>query len=146
MKIRQGFKFRLEPTPEQRQLFARFAGSCRFVYNKLLSLNDERYQDARFALNTPKIPEYVGHGLLKLWKQSDEYGWLRETYSQCLQQAVKDLERAYTNLFEGRADEVIHLWDILYAQLSLHGLAVWRHGECVVGAAGIFHRENCQPR
>lgn len=110
MKIRQGLTFRLEPTPEQRQLLVRFAGSCRFVDNKLLSVNDQRHQPARFALSTPKIPEYVSHGLLKLWKQSDAYGWLKETYSQGLQQAVRDLERAYTNFFEGRADDSDLAW------------------------------------
>lgn len=103
MKIRKGYKFRLKPKGDQYAKLAQQAGSCRFVYNKLLSLNDERYIGAQFGLNTPKIPEFVGHGLLKLWKQSDEYGWLKDTDSQVLQQAVKDLERGYRNFFEGRA-------------------------------------------
>jgi len=36
------------------------------------------------------------------WKQSEEYGWLSAVHSQVLQQCLKDLERAYTNLFAGR--------------------------------------------
>ncbi len=40
--------------------------------------------------------------LVAWWKQSEEYGWLQEVHSQVLQQGVKDLERAYTNLFAGR--------------------------------------------
>ena len=102
MKIRRGFKYRLEPTPEQRQKFAQFAGACRSVYNKILSMNNARYEPARFNLHTPRINYNDSAGLLKLWKQSDEDGWLKETDSQVLQQALRDLDQAYTNLFAGR--------------------------------------------
>lgn len=104
MKIRRGFKYRLEPTPEQRQKFVHFAGSCRFVYNKILTMNDARYETAWFNLHNPRISYNDSAGLLKLWKQSDEYSWLKEIDSQVLQQALKDLDRAYTNLFTGRAN------------------------------------------
>ena len=33
-----------------------------------------------------------------------DYPWLKEADSQALQQALKDLDRAYINFFEGRAD------------------------------------------
>jgi putative transposase len=33
-----------------------------------------------------------------------EHLWLKESDSQAMQQAIKDLDRAYTNFFEGRAD------------------------------------------
>ncbi|MGC1953597.1 MAG: transposase [Gammaproteobacteria bacterium] len=42
--------------------------------------------------------------LLTLWKQSDEYGFLADINAQVLQQALKDLDRAYANLFAGRAE------------------------------------------
>ena len=104
MKIRRGFKYRLKPTNEQRQRFVGQAGACRFVYNKILAINDARYDGARFNLNTPRINYHDSASYLKLWKQSEEYGWLKETDSQVLQQALKDLERAYINLFKGLTD------------------------------------------
>ena len=103
MKILKAFKYRLKPNAAHHDKLARQAGSCRFVFNKLLALNEARTIGYQFRLHTPKLPEFVGHGLLTLWKQSEEYGWLKEADSQALQQAVKDLERAYTNFFEGRA-------------------------------------------
>ncbi len=39
---------------------------------------------------------------LPAWKQ--EFAWLKETPSQSLQQSLKDLERAFKNFFEKRAD------------------------------------------
>src|ERR1700692_1183169 len=40
----QAFKFDLRPNGEQLRNLRQFAGSCRFVYNKALALNVERYQ------------------------------------------------------------------------------------------------------
>ena len=37
MLFRQGFLFKLKPNGRQAQLMSRFAGCCRFVYNKGLS-------------------------------------------------------------------------------------------------------------
>ena len=40
----QAFKFELQPSGEQLRNLRQFAGSCRFVYNKGLALNLERYE------------------------------------------------------------------------------------------------------
>ena len=40
---------------------------------------------------------------LATWKQAPETEWLAQAPSQPLQQTLKDLERAYTNFFKGRA-------------------------------------------
>ena len=37
---------------------------------------------------------------LRLWKQSDEYGFLKECPSQVLQQKLMDLDRAFSNCFD----------------------------------------------
>jgi transposase len=48
MQRLQAFKFELMQTGEQQRLMRRFAGSCRFVYNKALALQKDR--------NRPVIP------------------------------------------------------------------------------------------
>lgn len=83
---------------------SQFAGCCRFVVNKVLALNDERYLFNRFGLNVPRISYNDAAGMLKLWKQSDETPWLKACDSQVLQQALMQLERGYVNCFEGRSD------------------------------------------
>src|SRR4029077_11165769 len=75
----------------------RFAGSCRFVYNKALALNVERYEQKKKRLG------YAGLcALLPNWKMEHEF--LSAVPAQALQQALKNLERAYTNFFQKRAD------------------------------------------
>jgi len=92
----QGYKFELMPSGEQLRHLRRFAGSCRFVYNKALALNKLRYE------NKEKRLGYAGVcALLPNWKM--EHDWLSDTPSQALQQSLKDLERAYTNFFKKRA-------------------------------------------
>jgi transposase len=44
MLRRQGYKFEAQPNGEQLRNLRRFAGACRFVYNKALALNKEMYE------------------------------------------------------------------------------------------------------
>jgi putative transposase len=93
----QAFKFELMPNGEQTRNLRQFAGSCRFVYNKGLALNIERYEKKEKRLG------YAGLcALLPNWKMEHEF--LSNVPAQALQQALKNLERAYTNFFQKRAD------------------------------------------
>jgi putative transposase len=94
---RQAFQFDLHPNDEQIRNLRQFAGSCRFVYNKALALNVERYEKKEKRLG------YAGLcALLPNWKMEHEF--LSAVPAQALQQALKNLERAYTNFFRKRAD------------------------------------------
>ena len=95
---RQAFRFALRPTDTQERLFRQFAGACRFVHNRALALEIDRH-----ASGEPRLG-YVGtSGLLPRWKRDPETLWLAGIHSQILQQALKDLDRAYRNFFEKRA-------------------------------------------
>jgi len=67
------------------------------VYNKALALNVERYEKKEKRLG------YAGLcALLPNWKMEQEF--LSNVPAQALQQSLKNLERAYTNFFQKRAD------------------------------------------
>ena len=97
MQIRKGYKYRLKTNRSTGGKFVRFAGACRFVWNKILSINEHRYFSG-----VPRLSYAEACELVAWWKQSEEYGWLKEVHSQVLQQCLKDLERAYANLCAGR--------------------------------------------
>lgn len=99
MERLQAFKFELQPNGEQAQQMRRFAGSCRFVFNKALALQQERHEQGEKKLSYAGLCK-----ALTEWKAQPETVWLKETHSQALQQTLKDLERAYVNFFEKRAD------------------------------------------
>jgi len=98
VKRLQAFKFELRPNGVQRRQMRWFAGSCRFVYNKGLAL-----QKARFEADETKLT-YAGLcKLLTKWRSETETRWLKDAPTHSLQQALKDLERAYIHFFAKRA-------------------------------------------
>ena len=93
--IRKAFKFRLNPTTEQTQQMVEFAGANRFVWNKALALNLARLENKQPILWYFELVYWLG-----LWKQSEEYGFLKAVHSQPLQQTLKDLSRAFSDAFD----------------------------------------------
>jgi len=87
------------PNGQQKRQMRRFAGSCRFVYNKALALQKERYERGEKKLGYAGLCK-----LLTEWRNSAETAWLAEAPIHPLQQKLKDLERAYSNFFAKRAD------------------------------------------
>ena len=99
MQRLQAYRFELKPNGEQQRLMRRFAGSCRHVYNKALALQQDRHKAGEKKLGYAALCK-----ALTEWKAGPETLWLNESPSQALQQALKNLERAYKNFFEKRAD------------------------------------------
>jgi putative transposase len=99
MERLQAYKFQLRPKAAQEVKMRRFAGCCRFLWNKALALEKETYG------TTGKRIGYNGlAGFLRDWKKEEDTAFLAEAHSQVLQQALKDLDRAYVNFFQKRAD------------------------------------------
>ena len=99
MQRLQAFKFELKPTGDQQRDMRRFAGSCRFVFNKALALQIENYEAGG------KFIGYVAMARrLTEWRNGPETPWLKDSPVHPLQHALKDLERAYKNFFAKRAD------------------------------------------
>jgi len=98
MQRLQACKYELMPTGEQQRDMLRFAGSCRFVFNRALALQKERYERGEKKLGYAGLCK-----LLTEWRNSAETAWLADAPVHPMQQALKDLERAYANFFAERA-------------------------------------------
>lgn len=99
MERLQAYKFQLRPKAEQENLMRRFAGCCRFVWNKALALEKETFENEGRRLGFSLLCN-----ILRDWKKEDGTTFLSEAHSQILQQTLKDLDRAYKNFFAKRAD------------------------------------------
>lgn len=95
MEVLRGYRFKLKPTQEIEHTFVVMAGHTRFVWNKALRLNLDRLNQ-----QVPIIWYNDLCGLLHLWKQSEEYGFLAEANAQALQQKLKDLSQAFSDAFD----------------------------------------------
>ena len=76
----------------------RFAGACRFVFNRALARQNENHEAGNKYIPYGKMASWLVE-----WKNATETQWLKDAPSQPLQQSLKDLERAYKNFFQKRA-------------------------------------------
>jgi putative transposase len=95
MISRKANTYRLYPTSEQAQQMAQIAGSCRFVYNLALEQRRDWYRPGRKFNYASQCREVTA--------LRAEVEWLKAAPVHTLQQALKDLDRAYQNWWSGRA-------------------------------------------
>ena len=99
MQRLQAYKYELMPTGEQQRNMRRFAGSCRFVYNKALAMQKENHEAGNKFIGYVAMAKH-----LTGWRNGENTPWLKDAPCHPLQHALKDLERAYRNFFAKRAD------------------------------------------
>jgi len=89
-------KVRIYPTDEQIIQLSKDFGATRWLWNQSLSLMSQTYKETGKGVSAYDMKKRIP-GLKK------EKEWLKETYSQCLQQSILNLSQAFINFFEGRA-------------------------------------------
>jgi len=99
MKQKRAYRYRFYPTAQQQQILARTFGCCRYVYNWALQQKTNAYYQRGERLYYYDL----SIGLTNLKKQ-DTTHWLNEVASVPLQQALRHLDKAFLNFFEGRAE------------------------------------------
>lgn len=97
MKITRGYKYRIYPNALQKAAIDSTFGCCRFVYNHCLSHRKEVY-----ASDKRNASQYECMRLVTALRHDPEHIWLAACDSMALQEAVKDLNKAFTNFFEKR--------------------------------------------
>lgn len=97
-KQKRAYLYRFYPTDEQARILARTFGCVRFAYNWALRLRTDAYVQEQ-----KRVSYYDTSSQLARLKQQDDRAWLKEVSSVPLQQALRHLERAFRNFFEGRA-------------------------------------------
>ena len=95
--MNKGVKFRIYPNKEQQNLIHQTFGCCRLVYNKGLAMRKEAFA------NDEKVGYTQTSAMLTELKRQEEFQFLKVVDSIALQQALRDLDRAFVNLFQKRA-------------------------------------------
>ena len=89
-------KVRIYQTAEQQAHLAQAFGCVRWVWNQSLSVMSATYRETGKGVSALSMKKQI-----PVWKK--EHEWLKECYSQCLQQSVLNLSQAFINFFDGRA-------------------------------------------
>ena len=89
----RAYKYRIYPTDEQKVLFAKTFGCCRFVYNWALNLKIEAYKLEKKSVAYKEVQDRMVNELKK------DNQWLTEVNSQALLNSIRNLDTAYKNFF-----------------------------------------------
>ena len=89
----RAYKYRINPTKEQKVLIEKHLWCCRFVWNTFLGERKRAYEEEWKTLTYYDNAE----ALTQLKK---ELTWLKEVNSQSLQATLKDLNQAYERFFK----------------------------------------------
>ena len=89
------YRYRIDPTPGQRQALARAFGCARVVYNDALIERQRAYQAGDNLSDTE-----VQRRVVTLAKSTPQRAWLAEVSSVVLVQACQDARRSYRNWFD----------------------------------------------
>lgn len=92
------YKFKLQPTQEQKVLLDKHFGCIRYVYNHFLNERKEQYQADKKSDNY-----YTQAAALTKLKKQESTIWLKEVNAQSLQYALRCLDTAYVNFFRRNA-------------------------------------------
>jgi len=88
----KAFRYRMYPDEEQRKMFLKHLGACRFVYNLSLEQKIKAYETDKKTLTHFDLNKM----LPELKSEND---WLKEVNSQSLQQTNKNLDSAFKRFF-----------------------------------------------
>ncbi len=80
MQRLQAFKYELMPDGAQQRHMRRFAGACRFVFNKALALQKARYEQGENKLGYAALCK-----LLTAWRNGADTAWLADAPAHPLQ-------------------------------------------------------------
>jgi putative transposase len=99
VEIKQAFKYELKPNIGQLRGMYRFAGCRRRVFNMGLALQIANHAAGEKYIRYESMAKNLG-----TWRLNSDTTWLSEAPFHTLQQALKDLDKAYKNFFAKRAD------------------------------------------
>jgi putative transposase len=98
MLVTRAYRHKARFTPEQEMLARRFAGCTRLIYNAGLEQRKLGY-----AVTGQRMSYMRQTYFLKEVKADPRFAFLSQAPAHVLQQALRDLDRAYQNFFAGRA-------------------------------------------
>jgi putative transposase len=95
---KKAYKFRFYPSAQQKQVLAQTFGCVRFIFNWGLTQYQQHFKATGKGLSYSELA-----ALLVELKQDPERAWLAEVSAVPLQQALRHLDKAFTNFFAKRA-------------------------------------------
>lgn len=91
----KSLKIRIYPSKEQEEKIWKHIGSCRFIWNYMIDIQQNNYENGGKYLSS-----FSMINLLKSIKNDGEHNWLYEVSNASLQTVCRDLDKAYKGFFK----------------------------------------------
>ncbi len=92
----RAIKIRLYPNKAQELKLNKVFGCYRFVYNQMLALKQNTYNENKNSLGLTELTKYFHGTLLK----DEQYDWLKEQNTKVMKQAIRQMLTAYDKFFK----------------------------------------------
>lgn len=90
----KAYQYRIYPNNSQKELLNKHFGACRLIYNLALEVKQQTYKVKNKNISAFDM-------MKQLPDLKKECGWLKEINAQSLQNAIVNLDKAYTAFFKG---------------------------------------------
>lgn len=92
----RAIKVKLYPNKQQEQVINKILGCYRFVYNHMLALKQQEYNDNKIVLSLKDLSKYFHNTLRK----DEKYSWLKEQNTHVMKQSIRQMLTAYDMFFK----------------------------------------------
>ena len=93
----RAYKYKLKPTMKQQHQLSQAFGSARFIYNWGLNRKKTEWENNKQNLTYLQLAKE-----LTILKQDGEHDFLKSSATESLQQALRNLDNAYTRFFKAK--------------------------------------------
>ena len=95
--MKRAYKYKIKPTYKQQQQLLQAFGCARFIYNWGLDKKTKAWTNEHKTITYFELAKE-----LTALKNTEEYKWLKNVPSECLQQSLRNLDNAYTQFFKAK--------------------------------------------
>lgn len=92
----RAIKIRLYPSKEQQAIMNQLLGARRYVYNQLLALKTQRYEETKESLGLNELSYHYHNVMLK----DENLSWLRSQNTKVMKQGIRDLISSFEKFFK----------------------------------------------
>ena len=93
----KAYKVEIKPNNEQIQIINQTIGTCRWVYNKFIEVNQIRYKNNQKHMGGYDFSKWLNNEFIP---NNPDKSWIKNSASKAIKQSIMNAHRAYQDAFK----------------------------------------------